>query len=379
MVQQSLDVSLAKDGQIKVIGVGGGGTNAVNRMINAGIRSATFIAVNTDEQSLLTSCAKHRLQIGKILTGGRGAGAIPEAGRKAAEESRDAISHMLDGADMVFITAGMGGGTGTGAAPVIADIAKKKGMLTVAVVTKPFGFEGRARMLNAEKGIAQLRNCVDTLIVIPNDKLLETLPKGVSIVDAFHKADEVLRFGIQGISDIIAYPTMINLDYADIDTVMRNKGMAHMGIGVGSGENRTYNAIREAVYSPLIETTIEGATSVVMCITGGSDLTLDEINSAASLVHEVIDPSAIFIIGADAGPDPSDEVKVTIIATGFGGANYETEAVQPVAQQEKPKEKIDERIVQQPEEVASGKSISSSRVVEEEDSSIPPFLRKLKK
>ena len=241
---------------IKVIGVGGGGNNAVNRMINANITSAQFVAINTDKQALLMSKAELRLQIGEKLTRGLGAGADPDIGQKAAEESKASISELLKDCDLVFITAGMGGGTGTGAAPIVAQLAKEMGILTIAVVTKPFGFEGKRRMENADRGIENLRKYVDTLVIIPNDKLLKLVPKGTPIVEAFRYADDVLRQGIQGISDLIVQPNMINLDFADVRSIMKNKGLAHMGIGRGKGENKTIEAVRQAVSSPLLETTI---------------------------------------------------------------------------------------------------------------------------
>ncbi len=319
--------------QIKVIGVGGGGNNAVNRMILSDIRSASFVAVNTDKQALFLSKATQRIQIGEKLTKGLGAGADPEIGKQAAEESKQVIAEALKDTDLVFITAGMGGGTGTGAAPVIASIAKEMGILTVAVVTKPFTFEGRKRMINAEIGIANLRESVDTLVVIPNDKLTENYAPDITIVDAFRAADEVLRQGIQGISDIIVFPSLINLDFADVRSIMRNRGMAHMGLGVGRGENRTIDAIRQAVYSPLLETTIEGATGVILNITGGLDLTMGEVDQAASLVRQVVDPEAGIIFGADIRENIDDEVQVTIIATGFD-APVSTVQAQPNQQPE---------------------------------------------
>ncbi len=303
--------------QIKVIGVGGGGNNAVNRMILSDIRSASFVAVNTDKQALFLSKASQRIQIGEKLTKGLGAGADPEIGRQAAEESKQVIAEALKDTDLLFITAGMGGGTGTGAAPVIASIAKEMGILTVAVVTKPFSFEGRKRMVNAEVGISNLRKNVDTLVVIPNDKLTENYAQDITMVEAFRAADEVLRQGIQGISDIIVFPALINLDFADVRSIMKDRGMAHMGLGVGRGENRTIDAIRQAVYSPLLETTIEGATGVILNITGGLDLTMGEVNDAANLIRSVVDPQAGIIFGADIRESIDDEVQVTIIATGF--------------------------------------------------------------
>ena len=303
--------------QIKVVGVGGGGNNAVNRMILSGIKSANFVAINTDKQALYLSKATQRIQIGEKLTKGLGAGADPEIGKQAAEESKAAITEALKGTDLVFITAGMGGGTGTGAAPVVAAIAKELGALTVAVVTKPFAFEGRRRMMNAEQGIANLRKNVDTLVVIPNDKLTQNFNKDITMVEAFRRADDVLRQGIQGISDLIVFPALINLDFADVRTIMKNTGMAHMGLGVGRGENRTIDAIRQAVYSPLLETTIEGATGVIVNITGGVDLTMGEVQHAVGLIYEVVDEKANIIFGADIRDDLEEEVQVTIIATGF--------------------------------------------------------------
>lgn len=302
---------------IKVIGVGGGGNNAVNRMIDANITSAQFIAINTDKQALLLSKADHRLQIGEKLTRGLGAGADPDVGQKAAEESKASISEILKDCDLVFITAGMGGGTGTGAAPVVAQIAKEMGILTIAVVTKPFGFEGRKRQENAEKGLENLRKYVDTLVIIPNDKLLKLVPQKTPIIEAFLYADDVLRQGIQGISDLIVTPSLINLDFADVRSVMKNTGLAHMGIGHAKGENKTIEAVRQAVSSPLLETTIEGATGVILNVKGGLDLPLDEVYEAANLVREVVDPSCNIIFGSGIDEGMNDEVEITIIATGF--------------------------------------------------------------
>lgn len=309
--------------QIKVVGVGGGGNNAVNRMIASNIKSAQFIAMNTDKQALQMSEAKERVQIGEKLTRGLGAGADPEIGRKAAEESKDMIADKLKGADLVFITAGMGGGTGTGAAPVVASIAKEMGILTIAVVTKPFNFEGRRRMENAEIGISNLAKCVDTLVVIPNDKLLKVVPKGTPLVEAFKYADDVLRQGIQGISDLIATPSLINLDFADVRTVMRNRGLAHMGIGEGEGENRNFEAVRMAVASPLLETSIDGAQAVIINVTGGFDMTLDEVDGAVQLIKQAVDESANTIFGATIDERYNDRLLVTIIATGFKNSEFE--------------------------------------------------------
>lgn len=318
-----MDGELSPICQIKVVGVGGGGNNAVNRMIASNIKSVQFIAVNTDKQALQMSEAKEHIQIGEKLTRGLGAGADPEIGRKAAEESKAQIAEKLKGADLVFITAGMGGGTGTGAAPVVASIAKEMGILTVAVVTKPFNFEGKRRMENAEMGIANLARCVDTLVVIPNDKLLKVVPKGTPLVEAFKYADDVLRQGIQGISDLIATPSVINLDFADVRTVMKNRGLAHMGIGEGEGENRNIEAVRMAVASPLLETTIEGAQAVIINVTGGKDLTLDEVNDAVQLVKQAVDESANTIFGATIDERYNDRLLITIIATGFKNSDFD--------------------------------------------------------
>jgi len=317
-MENNMNTSFAK---IKVVGVGGGGNNAVNRMIDAGVTSAEFVAVNTDKQALVVSKAPVRLQIGERLTGGLGAGAIPEIGQKAAEESKDSIIKMLEGAHLVFITAGMGGGTGTGAAPVIAQIAKEMGILTIAVVTKPFAFESRIRAQNAEKGIAELKKYVDTMVIIPNERLFQIVPKKTPILEAFRYADDVLRQGIQGISDLIAKPGLINLDFADVQTIMKNKGLAHMGIGHGKGENKALDAVRQAVASPLIETTIEGAKSLLLNVKGGMDLTQEDVQEVATLVQEVIDPACTVIFGNSIDEDMHDEIEVTIIATGFPEAD----------------------------------------------------------
>ncbi|MBP3630309.1 MAG: cell division protein FtsZ [Clostridia bacterium] len=354
--------------QIKVFGVGGGGNNAVNRMIAANIKSAQFFAVNTDKQALMMSKAKETIQIGTKLTRGLGAGADPEVGRRAAEESKTEIAEKLKGADLVFITAGMGGGTGTGAAPVIASIAKEMGILTIAVVTKPFGFEGRHRMENAEIGIANLAKCVDTLVVIPNDKLLKVVPKGTPIVEAFEYADDVLRQGIQGISDIIATSSTINLDFADVRTVMKNRGLAHMGIGEGTGENRNIEAVRMAVASPLLETSIEGATAVIINVTGGHDMTLDEVNTAVSLVKQAVDDSANTIFGATIDERYNDRLIVTIIATGFKNSDFDNLIKKDV--EEEKKEAINENFKpfdrSKYADILAGKSVQPQERVNEE-------------
>ena len=310
--------------RIRVIGVGGGGNNAVDRMIDAGIKSAEFVAMNSDYQALIRSKAELKIQLGAELTKGLGAGADPSIGEKAAQESIDQIKEVLQDNDLVFITAGMGGGTGTGAAPVVASIAREMGILTVAVVTKPFNFEGKKRMENAEKGIENLRQYVDTLVIIPNEKLLSVVPKGTPIVKAFQVADDVLRQGIQGISDLIVNPALINLDFNDVRTVMSDKGLAHMGIGCGEGENRTLEAVRQAVQSPLLETDIEGATGVIINVTGGLDISLSEVAEASKLVQDVVDSSANIIFGAGVDEELGDKVVVTIIATGFNGHTQRT-------------------------------------------------------
>lgn len=303
--------------QIKVIGVGGGGSNAVNRMIAAGLRGVEFISVNTDAQALYLANSECKLQIGEKLTKGLGAGANPEIGAQAAEESREEIKQALKGADMVFVTAGMGGGTGTGAAPVIAEVARELGALTVGVVTKPFTFEGRRRAAAAEKGISHLKEKVDTLITIPNDRLLQVVDKRTPILEAFRIADDVLRQGVQGISDLIAVPGLINLDFADVKTIMKETGAALMGIGVGTGDNRTVDAAKKAIASPLLETSIDGARGVLLNITGGVNLSLFEVNEAADIVAEAADPDANIIFGAVIDESLDDEVCITVIATGF--------------------------------------------------------------
>ncbi len=307
---------------IKVIGVGGGGNNAVNRMISAGLRGVDFISINTDAQALAGAMAPTRLQIGAKLTKGLGAGADPEVGYKAAEESREEIANILRGSDMVFVTAGMGGGTGTGAAPIVAEVAKQLGALTVGVVTRPFTFEGRKRQLQAEKGIQDLRSKVDTLITIPNDRLLQVVDKKTTIVEAFRIADDVLRQGVQGISDLIAVPGLINLDFADVRTIMADTGSALMGIGVFRGENRATEAARAAISSPLLETSIEGARGVLLNITGGGDLGLMEVNEAAEIISQAADPEANIIFGAVIDESIQDEIRVTVIATGFGETDF---------------------------------------------------------
>ena len=319
MIMDNEDLNYMVDGTatIKVIGVGGAGNNAVNRMVEAGIKSVEFIAVNTDRQALNMSKANSKIQIGEKLTRGLGAGANPDIGAQAAEESKAEIAEILKGADMVFVTAGMGGGTGTGAAPLVAATAKELGILTIGVVTKPFTFEGKKRLAQAERGIANLKGKVDTLVVIPNDKLLQVKDRKTSIVEAFRMADDILRQGVQGISDLIAVPGLINLDFADVKTIMLNQGMAHMGIGRASGENRAEDAAKQAIQSPLLETSIEGARGVIINITGGSDIGLHEANTAAELVQRSADPEANIIFGTVTDDSMGDEIQITVIATGF--------------------------------------------------------------
>lgn len=311
------DTSVDQLAVIKVIGVGGGGNNAVNRMIEHGVQGVDFIAVNTDAQALNLSKAEIKLQIGTKLTRGLGAGANPEVGKKAAEESREQLEEVLRGADMVFVTAGMGGGTGTGAAPVIAQIARDLGALTVGVVTRPFTFEGRKRQTQAIGGIGGMKEAVDTLIVIPNDKLLQIVDKSTPMLEAFREADNVLRQGVQGISDLIATPGLINLDFADVKTIMSNKGSALMGIGIATGENRAAEAAKKAISSPLLESSIDGAKGVLMNITGGSNLSLFEVQEAADIVASASDEEVNMIFGSVINENLKDEIIVTVIATGF--------------------------------------------------------------
>ncbi|MFD2371077.1 cell division protein FtsZ [Brevibacillus sp. GCM10020057] len=326
------DMDLESFARIKVIGCGGGGSNAVNRMIAGGVKGVEFITLNTDAQALQLSSADIKLQIGEKLTRGLGAGANPEIGKKAAEESRDMIENALRGADMVFVTAGMGGGTGTGAAPVVAEIAKELGALTVGVVTRPFSFEGRKRSQHGEAGIAALKEKVDTLIVIPNDRLLEIVDKNTPMLEAFREADNILRQGVQGISDLIAVPGLINLDFADVKTIMTERGSALMGIGVGSGENRAAEAARRAISSPLLETSIDGARGVLMNITGGTNLSLYEVNEAADIVSSAADPDVNMIFGAVINEDLKNELVVTVIATGFEQSQRQEAARRPQPQ-----------------------------------------------
>jgi cell division protein FtsZ len=311
------DINVDPIARIKVIGVGGGGNNAVNRMIEDGIQGVEFIAVNTDAQALNLSKAEVKMQIGASLTRGLGAGANPEVGRKAVEESKMQLQEALKGADMVFVTAGMGGGTGTGAAPAIAQIARDLGALTIGVVTRPFGFEGRKRAANASSGIELMREAVDTLIIVPNDRLLQIVDKKTPMVEAFREADNVLRQGVQGISDLIAVPGLINLDFADVKTIMTNKGTALMGIGIAKGDGRAVEAAKKAISSPLLETSIDGAQGILMNITGGSNLSLYEVQEAADIVASAADKDLNMIFGSIINENFKSEIMITVIATGF--------------------------------------------------------------
>ncbi|MEW9501388.1 cell division protein FtsZ [Jeotgalibacillus marinus] len=370
---------------IKVIGVGGGGNNAVNRMIEHGVQGVEFIAVNTDAQALNLSKAEIKMQIGGKLTRGLGAGANPEVGKKAAEESREQIEEAIKGADMVFVTAGMGGGTGTGAAPVIAQIAHELGSLTVGVVTRPFTFEGRKRANQAAGGISSMKEAVDTLIVIPNDRLLEIVDKSTPMLEAFREADNVLRQGVQGISDLIAVPGLINLDFADVKTIMSNKGSALMGIGVASGENRAAEAAKKAISSPLLETSIDGAQGVLMNITGGTNLSLYEVQEAADIVASASDQEVNMIFGSVISEDLKDEILVTVIATGFSDNMIQQKSSRPqmggqVRQQQPsqtaPKREREREQSREREEASSYEQPTRSSQQPVEDTlDIPTFLR----
>jgi cell division protein FtsZ len=350
---------------IKVVGVGGGGTNAVNRMVDAGLRGVEFIAANTDAQALQMCDADIKLNIGHELTKGLGAGANPDVGQGAASESRDDIKEALKGADMVFVTAGEGGGTGTGAAPVIAEIAKNEiGALTVGVVTRPFEFEGAQRAAQAEEGIARLREQVDTLIVIPNDKLLSIVERRTSIIDAFREADNVLRQGVQGITDLITIPGLINLDFADVRTVMEDAGTALIGIGDAAGESRATEAAKQAISSPLLEESVEGAAGILLNITGGRDLGLFEVNEAAEIIASAADANANIIFGAVIDESLADEVRVTVIATGF-----HHRGTRPGTARDAVRSRRRDR------DVTLDDRQRSSLEISEDEIDIPPFLR----
>jgi cell division protein FtsZ len=362
---------------IKVVGVGGGGSNAVNRMIRAELLGVEFIAVNTDAQALLLSDAPHKLRIGDKVTKGLGSGADPTVGRKAAEDDSEKLYEALKEADMVFVTAGMGGGTGTGAAPIIAEIAKDVGALTVAVVTKPFSFEGAKRRLLAEQGIAELVDKVDTLITIPNDRLLQVVEKKTSMVDAFRIVDDVLRQGVQGISDLITVPGLINLDFADVKTIMTNAGSALMGIGHGSGESRAADAARQAIMSPLLEQSIDGARGVLFTITGGPDLTLFEVNEAAEIIHAAADPEANIIFGAVIDERMGGEVKISVIATAFEPARAIRRLEGPMYKRQAPSVEHRAAPIASPVTPASvAPRAEEPRKYDANDLEVPSFLRR---
>ena len=321
---------------IKVIGVGGGGNNVVNRMVRSGAQGVDFIAVNTDKQALNASSANYKLQIGEKLTGGKGAGSNPEIGRKAAEESRNQISKALEETDMVFVTAGMGGGTGTGAAPVVAEIARELGVLTVGVVTKPFGFEGRRRAQQAEAGIEELKDKVDSLVIIPNERLKFATDQKITFANAFEIADDVLRQAVQSISDLIRDTGFINLDFADVTAIMKDAGMAHMGVGRAAGKGKAEEAARMAISSPLLETSIEGARGVLINITGSTDIGLEEVEQAATLVQQAVHPDALTIFGATFDESLDDEIRVTVIATGFSDAPGKPQEAEKAQEDQQP-------------------------------------------
>jgi cell division protein FtsZ len=364
---------------IKVVGVGGGGSNAVNRMIRAELMGVEFIAVNTDAQALLLADAPHKIRIGDKITKGLGAGADPAVGRKSAEDDSEKLYEVLKEADMVFVTAGMGGGTGTGAAPIIAEIAKDIGALTVAVVTKPFSFEGSKRKLLAEQGIEELVGNVDTLIVIPNDRLLQVVDPKTSMTDSFRIVDDVLRQGVQGISDLITVPGLINLDFADVKTIMTNAGSALMGIGHGSGETRAAEAARQAITSPLLEQSIDGARGVLFTITGGPDLTLFEVNEAAEIIHQAADPEANIIFGAVIDDRMAGNVKISVIATGFDPARPLKRIEAPVYRRMAEPRPVERATVDRtPVGVATNGSPEKAdeRKYDPNDLEVPSFLRR---
>lgn len=383
------DAETTSPAKIKVVGVGGGGNNAVNRMIDAEVQCVEFISINTDRQDLSLSKATQKIQIGAKLTKGLGAGAVPEIGAKAAEESRDEIALAIQDADMVFVTAGMGGGTGTGAAPIVAEIAKELGILTVGIVTKPFWFEGAMRAKNAGVGIENLKNSVDTLVVIPNDKLLAIAENKTPLTESFKMADDVLRQGVQGISDLISRPGLISLDFADIKTIMKNTGYAHMGIGKATGENRAHDAALKAINSPLLETNITGAKGVILNVTGGSDLGILEIQTASEIITEAADNDANIIIGAIIDETLGDELQVTVIATGFEGkampkmnrvtesifGKTETKGIFTALREEMEEKKVEEPI-STPEAPAAPRVDFFNKVSEDDGIDVPVFLRK---
>ena len=375
------DIELEEWVKIKVVGVGGGGSNAVDGMVDAKINGVDFISVNTDKQALCRSKAEYKVQIGEKLTKGLGAGADPEVGRKAAEESKNEIIKLLEDSEMVFITAGMGGGTGTGAAPVIAQIAKEMGKLTVGVVTKPFTFEGRKRMKQAETGIEELKSKVDTLITIPNDRLLQVVQKNTSMLQAFSIADDVLRQAIQSVSELIKVPGIINLDFADVKRIMGDKGLAHIGIGSAKGDNKAIEAVRQAIESPLLETSIVGARGVILNISGGLDLSLVEINEASNIIYESCHEDVDLIFGANVKEDLGDEVTVTVIATGFDPDMQKVaKETRKIIKEELNKEvaTVESTVVEE-EAPSITKAVSEPQIDVDEDMEIPSFIRNRRK
>ncbi len=374
------DVELEEWVKIKVVGVGGGGSNAVDGMVDAKINGVDFISVNTDKQALCRSKAEYKVQIGEKLTKGLGAGADPEVGRKAAEESKNEIIKLLEDSEMVFITAGMGGGTGTGAAPVIAQLAKEMGKLTVGVVTKPFTFEGRKRMKQAETGIEELKSKVDTLITIPNDRLLQVVQKNTSMLQAFSIADDVLRQAIQSVSELIKVPGIINLDFADVKRIMGDKGLAHIGIGSAKGDNKAIEAVRQAIESPLLETSIVGARGVILNISGGLDLSLVEINEASNIIYESCHEDVDLIFGANVKEELGDEVTVTVIATGFDPDMQKVaKETRKIIKEELNKEvaTVESTVVEEAPSIT--KAVSEPQIDVDEDMEIPSFIRNRRK
>ena len=361
---------------IKVIGVGGGGNNAVNRMISTNIRGVEFVAVNTDSQAINTSCAAKKIVIGEKITRGKGAGSNPEVGKRSAEESIEAIKDVLRGADMVFVTTGMGGGTGTGAAPVIAKVAKELGILTVGIVTKPFSFEGKKRMLQAEEGIAELSKHVDSLIVIPNERLKQVEDTHITLANAFEIADDVLRRGVQSVSEVINIPGLVNLDFADVTTIMKDAGYAHMGVGAAKGPDKAQLAAMAAISSPLLETSIAGATGVLLSITASEDIQLDEVDIASNMIHEEAHPDATIIWGATFDPTLKDEMRVTIIATGFdkldtNGAVKKADTVPAPVHEPIPEAPIEEEPVEEAAPVEESAPVDEEEPVKKTFGTIP--------
>lgn len=371
-----LEIEVEQDSiaKIKVIGIGGAGNNAVNRMIDHGLNGAEFFAVNTDKQALLLSKAKNKVQIGEKLTSGLGVGGDPVIGRRAAEESIDELTSIIEGANLIYIAAGLGGGTGTGAAPVIADLARQKNILTVAVVTLPFMFEGGQRQTRAREGHEQLTESVDTIVTIPNDKLLQVIGKGTSMLEAFRVADDVLRQGIQGITDLIVKPALVNLDFADVRTVMMERGIAHMGIGVGYGDNKTMDAAKQAIQSPLLETSIEGARGILYNVTGDPTMSLLEIEEAANLIRQAADSEANIFFGADTDESLEDEVRITVIATGFDKDRQSklSSSVKEEIKFDQSDDDDDEDFIPVKPEKRSTVSFADTH----NDLDIPPFLRR---